>query len=222
MKRIPEPELMDTAAQALAYANADFSAPHNRFVRLFCRAFPGFHARGSVLDLGCGPGDVAIRFARRFPGARVLGVDGSSAMLRCGRRSLAKAPDVAGRVRLRYGLLPGARRGGPFPWIISNSLLHHLHDPMVLWTSIARLAAPRARVFIVDLRRPPDRATARRLTRKYAAGEPEVLRRDFHNSLLAAFTPDEIRAQLHAAGLRQFRVRSVSDRHVAIWGRMPA
>jgi hypothetical protein len=55
----------------------------------------------------------------------------------------------------------------------------------------------------------------------YAAGEPEVLRRDFYNSLLAAFTIEEIQVQLTGAGLSGLAARSVSDRHVVISGRMP-
>ena len=35
MRRIPEPELMDDAEQAKAYAEADFSEPNQRFLELF-------------------------------------------------------------------------------------------------------------------------------------------------------------------------------------------
>lgn len=35
MDRAPEPELMDDAAQAMAYAEADFSEPHGRFIELY-------------------------------------------------------------------------------------------------------------------------------------------------------------------------------------------
>ncbi len=38
MKRIPEPELMDGAEQASAYAEADFSEPHDHFMILQCRS----------------------------------------------------------------------------------------------------------------------------------------------------------------------------------------
>jgi ubiquinone/menaquinone biosynthesis C-methylase UbiE len=35
-----------------------------------------------VLDLGCGPADVTIRFAKANPGYKFHGVDGSAAMLK--------------------------------------------------------------------------------------------------------------------------------------------
>src|SRR3970282_1704719 len=99
MERFPEPELMDDPAQALAYATADFSEPHEAFVRHFQRLFPEFK-RGRMLDLGCGAADITIRFARAYPAARLDGVDGARAMLRHAREAVAKA-QLEPRVSLR-------------------------------------------------------------------------------------------------------------------------
>ena len=46
--------------------------------------------------------------------------------------------------------------------------------------------------------------------------EPPVLKRDFYNSLLAAFEIEEVRAQLAAAGMSGLSVRTVSDRHLLV------
>ncbi len=67
---------MESPAQAEAYARADFSAPHQRFVELFNEKFPNLDPRGTVLDLGCGPGDIALRFAQAHPHCTVHGLDG--------------------------------------------------------------------------------------------------------------------------------------------------
>lgn len=40
MQRIPEPDLMDDDAQARAYAEADFSEPHENFIALFKQQWP--------------------------------------------------------------------------------------------------------------------------------------------------------------------------------------
>jgi SAM-dependent methyltransferase len=221
--RIPEPELMDEATQAQAYANADFAAPHERCVDLFAASWP--RARGPVaglaLDVGCGPADVVVRAARRFPGLVVDGVDGAEAMLALGRARVA-AEGLANRVRLYRAFLPDdplPRTG--YDVVTSNSILHHLHDPQVLWRTLWRGAAPGAHVFIMDLMRPTTLASAADLVDRYAGAEPAILRRDFHASLLAAFTPDEVRAQLRAAGLGGLRVDVVSDRHLIVTGTMP-
>lgn len=219
MQRIPEPELMDDRAQAQAYAAADFSEPHEAFVDHFVRLFPRFRG-GAVLDLGCGPADVTMRFARRFPAVRMTGVDGAEAMLAPGRQALARA-GLAQRVTLVHCHLPDPSLAQQrYDAIICNSLLHHLANPEVLWQTIGQTAAPDAPVLVMDLMRPHSRAQADALMHQYATDEPPVLQRDFHNSLCAAYTPDEVRTQLRVAGLAQFEVAAVSDRHWLAWGRV--
>jgi 2-polyprenyl-3-methyl-5-hydroxy-6-metoxy-1,4-benzoquinol methylase len=221
MHRIPEPELMDEAEQAQAYALADFAEPNARFVRHFEDEYPELRT-GSVLDLGCGPGDIVLRLAARQPGLVVHGIDGSEAMLRFASERLHATPELGGRVQFITGVLPGATLPLPaYDAVISNSLLHHLHDPGVFWRALREAGAPGAAVLVMDLFRPASAATAAAIVAQYAGGEPEVLRRDFLASLCAAFEPDEVRAQLREHGLGTLRVRTVSDRHLLVTGRLP-
>jgi SAM-dependent methyltransferase len=211
---------MEDDAQAKAYAEGDFEDAHSRFILAFAAAHPGPH-RGFALDLGCGPGDIAFRFARAYPDCTVHGVDGSAAMLAYGREALAREPGLRGRVELVQGFLPGAAVPRPrYDVIVSNSLLHHLHDPSVLWAAVRSHGSPGAPVFVMDLRRPASEEDAARLVETYSGEEPEILKRDFYCSLLAAFEVEEVRDQLEAAGLGRFTVRTVSDRHLAVWGRL--
>jgi SAM-dependent methyltransferase len=220
MQRVPEPELMDGEAQARAYAEADFDEPNSRFLDLFATHFPG-PLRGSVLDLGCGPADIPVRFARVHPECRVDAVDGSAAMLRHAARAVEGA-GLAERVRLVHGVLPDpALPRGHYAAVISNSLLHHLARPEVLWQAVGDCAAPGAAVLVMDLSRPASEAAASALVDTHAADAPQVLRRDFFNSLCAAFRVEEVRAQLDAAGLHGLIVAPVSDRHLAVHGRLP-
>lgn len=222
MERRREQELMNDDAQALAYAQADFDDPHSDYVTHFRQNFGDVDITGYVLDLGCGPGDISFRFAKEFPCCRIHAVDGSAAMLRYGRELLARQPDLAGRIEFIRAVFPGAElpRSG-YEAVISNSLLHHLADPLVMWREVMRLSKPGAPVFIMDLRRPDSPAVARKLVDRYTGREPDILRRDFYNSLLAAFRPEEIRKQLARAGLEDFDVAEVGDRHVMIWGLAP-
>lgn len=215
--RIPEPELMDTAEQARAYAAADFAEPHDAFVARFRERFPGFRS-GRVLDLGCGPADVTVRFARSYPEARVHGVDGAPAMLDEGVK-LVREAGLDDRVSLELLRLPSpSLTGAAYDAIISNSLLHHLADPGVLWVTAAATARAGAPVFVMDLCRPPSTDAARRLVDTYAARESPVLRDDFYRSLCAAYTPDEVRTQVVDAGLDHFRLERAGDRHLLVWG----
>jgi ubiquinone/menaquinone biosynthesis C-methylase UbiE len=218
LQRVPEPELMDDGEQACAYAEADFSESNTLFVGLFEDLLGGRSLSGAVVDLGCGPGDIALRLARRHPGVRFDLVDGAEVMLTLAREAWAQA-GLASRARMvcaRLGErpLPEAR----YDAVISNSLLHHLGDPSVLWRVARRCAAPGAPVLVMDLRRPESPEEQDRLVETYAAGAPEVLRRDFRNSLAAAYTLEEVASQLHAAGLGGLRVAEVSNRHLAVAG----
>ncbi len=220
MDRVPEPELMNDAEQARAYAEADFAEPHERFVDLFTERHSDYTPT-QVLDLGCGPGDVTMRFARRFGSTRVVGVDGSPAMLAAGQPVLKREPALAARIDLVQGYLPGAALpSGPYDAVISNSLLHHLDDPLVIWNAIKAHGAAGARVFVMDLMRPDSRATAEAMVEQHAAGEPEVLRHDFFHSLLAAYTIDEVQQQLAQVELQALTVEAISDRHLIVHGRL--
>jgi SAM-dependent methyltransferase len=214
---------MDDPEQARAYAAADFAEPHQRFVDLLRARLPELPARGAALDLGCGPGDPTLRAARALPGWRIDGVDGASAMLALAREAAERA-GLAARLRFHLARLPeapAALAGRRFELVFSNSLLHHLADPAALWDAVRRSAAPAAAVFVMDLLRPASEDAARALVDRHAAGEPEVLRRDFFHSLCAAYRPDEVAAQLGAAGLAALRCEVVSDRHWIAFGRLP-
>ena len=221
MQRIPEPELMDDPEQALAYTEADFSASHGRRVAIFQELFPQLRLSGAVLDLGCGSGDVLLRFARAFPAARFVGVDGSKPMIDLARRALEREPELTSRVRLIEGVLPGCSLPDEaWDLIMSHSVLHQLHEPLGLWRTIASYARPGCAVFVADLRRPQSEQIARALVSEAAGGEPPILQRDFFNSLCAAFELDEVRSQLRATGLTQLTVLPQEPFHLTVHGRV--
>ena len=219
MQRIPEPEeLMDDPAQAMAYARADFSEANQLFNDLVERQ-AGRDLNGRLLDLGCGPADIPIALAHRHPGLQIDALDGATAMLDLAREKLAEDRVAGERVRLRCGYLPCSDLPHKaYAVIVSNSLLHHLGDPAVMWQTVTHAAMPGAHVVVMDLARPASVLAADALVESHALNEPEVLRRDFRNSLLAAYTVEEVVDQLHTARLDKLQVQMVSDRHLAVCG----
>jgi cyclopropane fatty-acyl-phospholipid synthase-like methyltransferase len=217
MKRIPEPELMEGEEQSRAYAQADFEQPHSHFLHLL-QEHIGTNFQGYVLDLGCGSGDITIRVARAYPDCIIHGVDGSAAMLKYARRALASEPILhQRRVRFIQGIIPEKQLPcDRYDLIISNSLLHHLHLPEDLWLTVKKYSGDNTPIFVMDLLRPPSPAAASHLVETYALNEPEILKRDFYNSLCAAFEIAEIQGQLKQAKLDNLSVKQVSDRHVLI------
>ena len=219
MQRALEPELMDDPEQALVYARADFEEENQGFVARFLESYPDLKDV-HVLDLGCGPADIPIRLARALPECRVTGVDGSAPMIALGREAV-RAAGLADRITLRcerFQDMVLAEKAGA---VISNSLLHHVPNALQFWYALRQLAKPGAVVLVMDLLRPDSPEEAQALVDRYAAGEPAILRRDFYNSLLAAFTDDEVAAQLTEMNLSRLLIDVPDDRHWVVGGRLP-
>lgn len=230
MQRIPEPELMDEAQQALAYAEADFSRSDQAFVDriLECLGSCGLTPR-RLVDLGCGPGNISFRLAEALPSLPLLAIDGAAAMLEPAlRRQQAEPARWPSLCFLQACLplddatleaLPPAFRP-PFQLLVSNSLLHHLHQPEVLWSCLRKLGGPGSLVVLRDLRRPDSAAALDVLVKRHASGAPPVLQRDYRASLQAAFRPEEVEAQLRKAGLSCLRVEPIEDRYLDVIGQL--
>jgi SAM-dependent methyltransferase len=224
MERVCEPELMDGVAQADAYAAADFSAGDQALLARLVELF-GAALGPRLIDLGCGPGNISFLLAERYPAARVVAVDGAPAMLRIARSRQETAPSCWPQLEfVAAQLTPQGLRppvAGRFTAVVSNSLLHHLHDPQVLWTAVGQLGAPGAAVYIKDLRRPASAEAVLTLRDRYLAGAPAVLQHDYVASLHAAFTAAEVRQQLVDAGLAAaLQVAELDDRYLEVWGRL--
>ena len=209
---------MDDWEQAIAYAQANFEVPHTAFIQRLTQTFPHLSTTGYALDLGCGPGDITIRFARAFPQWNIDGVDGSQSMLKLGQNAV-RSQQLEAQIAFHPVYLPqGKLPRTSYDFIFSNSLLHHLSDPLDLWRSLSPLSHPNTPIFIMDLMRPASRDIAVSMMDQYAAGEPNVLREDFFNSLLAAYNVDEIHQQLANTNLSHLTVEAASDRHWIAWG----
>lgn len=220
MDRVLEPELMDEPEQALAYARADFEEENQGFVERVCEYVPDLDSEQDIhiLDLGCGPADIPIRLAKRLPRARITAVDGSMPMIRLGEVAVKQA-GLEDRITLRCERIQTLSLSEPVHVVVSNSLLHHLPNPLRFWYVIKTLA-PGAMVLVMDLLRPETAADAQGIVEQYAGNESAILRRDFYNSLLAAFTEDEVAAQLAEMNLSRLLIDVPDDRHWVVGGRV--
>jgi len=215
VKRVLEPELMTDEQQALAYAKADFSTSNQWYVDHLLADCPD--QLGNVLDIGCGPGDVMLRLASARPGVRITAIDGSNAMIELARKAVRSA-GLQQRVTLLQGYVPGLPlEEHSFDAILSKDLLHHLPDPMVLWSEARRLGRRGAAIYVMDLMRPESPQAAHNIVETVARDELPILKADFYASLCAAFTLEEARAQVKQSRL-PLEVTQVSDRHMVIKG----
>lgn len=229
MKRLIEPEIMDNKQQVEAYSQADFSSSdRNMFIRFEnLISSIGFKicSESLIVDIGCGPGNFTEKLSQRWPCTKVIGIDGSSEMLKVARRRKLKLRAKGHCQNLEYinKNLNSFSKGKfvlakPAEIVVSNSLLHHIHDPNQFWKAIQNIAKKGSFVFHRDLRRPVTIAEAIAIREKYQPNAPAVLARDFLASLQAAFTVDEVRQQLQEAGMCQLKVFNVDDRYLEVSG----
>lgn len=110
----------------------------------------------SVLEIGCGTGAVLVRAARRFPSARIVGIDLSADMLQVAASRTRRFGD---RVRLHHGAYEGpsaARLGEPagFDCIIFSYALSMFGDAAErAAASAAKDLSERGRLVAVDFHR---------------------------------------------------------------------
>ena len=218
MKRVLEPEVMDDPEQVLAYAQADFEAENQGFVDQFFTLYPDLE-NPHIVDLGCGPGDIPIRVARRHATCRVTGIDASQPMIAYAEQAVQKA-GFQDRIQFLCQRFQDVNLSSPADAMISNSLVHHVPNPLRFWYSLKTLLKPGGRVLVMDLLRPESPEAAQTIVDEQAASEPERLRKDFFHSLLAAFTEDEVAAHLAELNLSRLMVDVPDDRHWIVYGQV--
>ena len=207
---------MDDAFEVRAYRDADFRQVNQACARRALGA--AGRRKGVALDLGTGPGEIPVLFCRMAPGWRVTALDASPRMLAAARKNVERS-GLAGRIALVKGDAKTVKGfGRRFDLIFSNSLVHHLDDPVPFWRRLGQLLKPGGAVMVQDLSRPSSRRKARSLVALHAQGASPLLRELFYRSLLAAYTPQEIRLQQKQARLENLQVRGVSDRHWVVRG----
>jgi trans-aconitate 2-methyltransferase len=91
----------------------------------------------SIVDLGCGAGNVAQVLAQRWPEAAITGVDGSAAMLATARA----ATQGDARFRWQEADLAGYAPSAPPDLVYSNAALHWLDDHATLFPRLLATVA---------------------------------------------------------------------------------
>jgi ubiquinone/menaquinone biosynthesis C-methylase UbiE len=146
---------------------------------------------GTILDIGSGPGHLAIELARLLPKASVCGLDMSPSMIEMAERNVAEA-DISHRVAFRQGdaaLLPFADCA--FDFVVSSWSLHLWEEPAQAFSEIHRVLRSGGSALVYDARKHPPAKEARRWTR---TANSVVMRFGLLHSFNEGFTAEDIRA----------------------------
>jgi ubiquinone/menaquinone biosynthesis C-methylase UbiE len=106
------------------------------------KLLPDLNGR-DVLEIGCGRGDFAFELIRRYPLARIHGVDFSEKAIEIARQRCAKSE---ARIEFSVGdaqVLPHAAQS--FDWIVSCECMEHVPSPEAMAREVYRLLRPEGR-----------------------------------------------------------------------------
>ncbi|MBI1940535.1 MAG: methyltransferase domain-containing protein [Acidobacteria bacterium] len=206
LPRKPEPEVMGDTDEVEAYASAAAQAHLDAIDNTLVDQVLSLGGReGRLLDIGTGPGGIPLKIARRLPALRAVGVDFSQNMIFAARRAAAEQ-GLTGRVAF---LVADANRlafpDASFDVVLSNSVLHHLANPLALLNEMARVAKPQGIVLLRDLRR-PSRLAFPLHVRWYGRYYSGLMYKLFVDSVAAAYTGEELADLLRRSGLADARV----------------
>ncbi len=214
MERILEPEVMDTWAEAIAYDAMDFTAVNTDFAALAIALGPPGVAQ--VLDLGTGTARIPILIAQQRPQWQISAIDLSENMLKVGANNVQAAGCQGQVILVQADAKQLPYTDAQFDLVISNSILHHLPDPLPCLRELQRVLKPGGGILLRDLLRPADRATVAALVAQIGPDYDAHQAQLFHDSLCAAFTLAEVTAMVQTVGLAGVEVYQSSDRHWTI------
>jgi ubiquinone/menaquinone biosynthesis C-methylase UbiE len=213
MNRILEPEVMDTWLEATAYDAMDFESVNTAFATDAIDLDP--HAI-KVLDVGTGTARIPILMCQSRPQYLITGIDLAQSMLIIGQRNVEEA-GLNQRIRLER--VDSKRMPYPdleFDMIVSNSLVHHVPDPLSLFQEINRLVRPGGAILIRDLIRPENDTIVNDLVAKIGKEYDAHQQQLFRDSLNAGLTLTEVQELIDRVGLAQVNLSQSSDLHWTI------
>lgn len=214
LKRVLEPEVMDSSAEAIAYDDMDHRQVNEAFTQdLIAASEANGGVLDEVLDLGTGTARIPLMLCEAVEDVRVVAADLSVEMLDVARINLELSPYLE-RVMLTLCDAKNLEfEDNRFDVVMSNSIVHHIPEPASAFAEAVRVCKPGGLLFFRDLVRPETDEEVERLVETYAGEEADHARRMFDDSLRAAFSVDEIQALVEGVGFAGDTVQATSDRH---------
>lgn len=148
-----------------------------------------------VLDLACGPANQLALVARLNPDVNFVGIDLSASML-VQAEALIKSQGLR-NVTFQEGDITSlsAFDDNSFDAVVSTLSLHHLPTTGMLhhtFAEAARVLRPNGGLYITDFSRLKVRSSIEYFAYQYVDRQPALFTEDYLNSLLAAFTVDDL------------------------------
>lgn len=217
LPRVLEPEVMDTVEDAVDYDSMDHAEVNRRFVDDLLQQFPQATGPVRILDLGTGTALIPIELCRRPVSCHVVAVDLAVEMLLLAEQRVRRA-GLHGHIQLEKAdakSLPFGPAG--FDVVISNSIIHHIPEPLDCFREMQRVLRPGGALFVRDLVRLETAQEIEEVVARRAGTDTPRQQQLFRQSLHAALTVAEVRDLMDQLGFT-CQVDQSSDRHWTLAG----
>lgn len=211
LQRILEPEIMDTVEDAIEYDSIPNDDINIAFMNEVLLHAPE-HAT-TLVDLGCGPAHIPILFAKTHQKYKIHAVELAGNMIKVAQNNILKEKVNEKIVLTSADIKNTSLPEKYFDIVLSNSVVHHIHQPEKFFSEARRLASTDSLIYFKDLLRPKSQQELDNLVNQYAGDVNKYQRQLFRQSLHAALTIDEVMIFAKRAGLKNFVVKQTSDRH---------
>lgn len=212
LHRILEPEVMDTLEEACEYDSMD----HSQVNEVFCNDF--FAARNlndgvRILDVGTGTAQIPIAMCKRNSGLKITAIDLAESMLTLGNKNIqtARLEDSITLVQVDSKKMPYPDES--FDQVVSNSIIHHIPNPVECFKEMIRVTKKDGLLFIRDLLRPFSLVELQNIVNLHAGDATPKQKQLFTDSLHASLSLAEVREMVKRLGFEAFTVIQSSNRH---------
>ena len=210
LERVLEPEVMDTYEEARDYDSMDHQAVNKLFVDDLLAAG---NIDNDILDVGTGTAQIPVELCRQSEDCRIIAIDMAVHMLDLARFNI-EMDGFTQRIFLQQiDAKDMLFESEMFDCVMSNSIIHHIPEPLAVLAESIRVTRPGGLLFFRDLLRPESGEEVAHLVSTYAGDENEHQRQMFDDSLRAALSLSEIRAMVSSLGFEAETVQATSDRH---------
>ena len=210
LERVLEPEVMDTYEEARDYDSMDHQAVNKLFVDDLLAVG---NIGNDILDVGTGTAQIPVELCRLSEDCRIIAIDMAVHMLDLARFNI----EVDGFTQRIFLQQIDAKdmlfESEMFDCVMSNSIIHHIPEPLAVLAESIRVTRPGGLLFFRDLLRPESGEEVAHLVSTYAGDENEHQRQMFDDSLRAALSLSEVRAMVSSLGFEAETVQATSDRH---------
>lgn len=144
MKRapFPYPKVPETPEEAHKYAESAAKRGTRIGKHIARQLAKGGFEEGTILDIGCGSGEVLIEIARAFPKAELVGLDQSEPLLEIARSSTEKAC-LSNQLKFKKGDAQAIPfEDNSFDVVVSVNTFHVVDDPIAMLNEIERVLKP--------------------------------------------------------------------------------